>query len=321
MTTFVSILIPCRNSEGWVAQAIETALAQTWAEKEVIVIDDGSTDRSLEIIQRFGDRIRWESGPNRGANAARNRLLELARGEWLQYLDADDYLLPAKVERQVQCLGTYPSSDLVFGPVIMEHWTPGGVHREELSIPEPHDPWVLLARWYLPQTGACLWRRQAVVDAGGWKVDQPCCQEHELYLRLLMADKHFTYCPVPGAIYRQWGEHTLCKRDVPEVHRRRLEIEEGVENFLRRRGELTPARRHAVNLARFEIARSEWQLDEAFARRIAARIYETEPEFAPDDTSAAPARYRMALRFLGFHNTERLARWLRGQSLTKQGAI
>ncbi len=83
----ISILIPCFKAERWIAQAIESALAQTWPEKEVIVVDDGSTDGSLEVIKSFGDRIRWETGPNRGGNAARNRLLELARGEWLQYLD------------------------------------------------------------------------------------------------------------------------------------------------------------------------------------------------------------------------------------------
>src|SRR5260370_4039681 len=96
----ISILIQYLNAERWVGQAVESALGQTWAEKEVIVVDDGSQDGSLDVIKSFGGRIRWETGPNRGGNVARNRLLELARGEWLQYLDADDYLLPLKIERQ-----------------------------------------------------------------------------------------------------------------------------------------------------------------------------------------------------------------------------
>ena len=57
--------------------------------------------------------------------------------------------------------------------------------QEPVPIPEPHDPWILLARWYLPQTGASLWRKQALLDVGGWKPGQPACQEHELYLRLV----------------------------------------------------------------------------------------------------------------------------------------
>jgi len=68
----VSILIPCFNAARWVAQAIESALAQTYPKKEVIVVDDGSTDGSDAIIARFGDRIRWTRTENRGQSAARN---------------------------------------------------------------------------------------------------------------------------------------------------------------------------------------------------------------------------------------------------------
>ena len=77
----VSIIIPCYNAEKYVGEAIESALAQTYPNKEVIVIDDGSTDGSLQVIKSFGHRIRWETGPNRGGSAARNRGIELARGE------------------------------------------------------------------------------------------------------------------------------------------------------------------------------------------------------------------------------------------------
>src|SRR6516225_552816 len=115
MNPLVSILIPCFNAQHLVAQAIESALAQTWPHKEVIVVDDGSTDASLEVIRKFSGRIRWESGSNRGSNAARNRLLALARGDWLQYLDADDYILPEKVARQIEFARERPNVDVVFG--------------------------------------------------------------------------------------------------------------------------------------------------------------------------------------------------------------
>lgn len=306
----VSILIPCYNAERWIAQAIRSALEQSWLEKEVIVVDDGSTDGSLEIIKRFADRVRWESGPNRGGNAARNRLLQLARAEWLQYLDADDYLLPEKVAAQMRFLATRPETDIVFGPVTMEHWSEAEIRRELLPVREPHDLWVLLARWYLPQTGASLWRKQAIVEVGGWKPAQPCCQEHELYLRLLMADKRFAYSESGGAVYRQWGEHTVCKRDRPEVRRRRLEIEQQAEDFLRERGELTPARHWAINQARFEMARTAWQHDRTEAFAIVGTIKQSHPGFVPAG-DAAPHHYRMMYRLFGFGPTETLAQWVR----------
>src|SRR5438093_263789 len=183
MGPLVSILIPCYNAERWIAEAVESALAQTWADKEVIVVDDGSTDRSLEIIRSYDDRVRWETGPNRGGGAARNRLLELSRGDWLQYLDADDYLLPNKIEQQMAVVAARSDVDIVFGPVILEHWSEELNRRELLAIPAPHDLWILLATWGLPQTGATLWRKAAVVEVGGWKSDQPCCLSSVLYHR------------------------------------------------------------------------------------------------------------------------------------------
>src|SRR5690606_2283060 len=98
----VSIIIPCYNAEKYVAEAIQSALDQTYPNCEVIVIDDGSTDGSLEVIQSFGDKIRCETGPNKGGCAARNRGLELAKGEWIQFLDADDLISVEKIERQME---------------------------------------------------------------------------------------------------------------------------------------------------------------------------------------------------------------------------
>lgn len=86
MQPLVSIIIPCYNAADYVGEAIESALAQTYSPTEVIVIDDGSTDGSLDLLRSFGDRIRWETGPNRGACTARTRGLALAMGlvlfEW-----------------------------------------------------------------------------------------------------------------------------------------------------------------------------------------------------------------------------------------------
>jgi glycosyltransferase involved in cell wall biosynthesis len=306
MGSLVSVLIPCYNGERWIAQAIESALAQAWDEKEVIVVDDGSRDRSVDVIAQFAGRIRWESGPNRGGGAARNRLLELAHGEWIQYLDADDYLLPNKIAQQMAFASARTDLDIIFGPVTMEHWSEQSTRHELLPIPEPHDLWVLLASWGLPQTGGPLWRKQAIVDVGGWKRDQPCCQEHELYLRLLMRGKRFAYCPTTGAIYRQWSTDTVCRRDISEVHRRRLEIEQRLEDHLRELHQLNPERMRAINQARFEMARTAWHYDMSLARKIMDQVRNADPRFSPIGP-AAPSHYRMIFHALGFEAAERIA--------------
>lgn len=315
----VSILIPCYNAERWIAQCIESALAQTWQEKEIIVLNDGSTDGSLAIIRQFGDRIRHETGPNLGGNVARNRLLQLSKGDWLQYLDADDFLLPAKIASQMAFLTEHTEVDLVFGPVLLEFTGETKTERTELPIPEPRDPWVLLARWYLPQTGAPLWRREAVADVGGWKENQPCCQEHELYLRMLMAGKRFSYHSQGGAVYRQWSDQTVCKRNVPLVNRERLAIMRTAEHFLRDHGMINSQREAAFHHARFEMARSIWQYDQQLATEIMKSVDDAHPSYRPTG-AAAPPLYRFFYRILGFVTTERMADSVRSLRLRRRNS-
>lgn len=303
----VSILIPCYNAERWIAQAIESALNQSYPHKEVIVVDDGSSDRSLEIIQSYGSQIRWETQTNQGGNATRNRLLELSRAEWLQYLDADDYLLPEKIAHQVKFLDSYPDADVIYSPSMFEFWDDQTSRQELLPIPEPRDPWMLLARWYLPQTGSPLWRRQAVADVGGWKVDQPCCQEHELYLRLLIAARQFVYFGEAGSVYRQWSETTVCKKDKTEVFRRRLEILDQIEQYLSHNSKLSADRQTAINQARFECARAIWLTNPAWAEQLIAQIQATAQAFSPSG-AAAPGSYRLTYRLLGFQAAETIAK-------------
>ena len=306
----VSILIPCYNAQKWIEQAIESSLNQSYSNKEIIVVDDGSTDDSLNIIKSFSDRITLEASPNRGGNATRNRLLELSTGEWLQYLDADDYLLPKKVEKQVKFLENNPDVDLVYSPSIIEHHNREETRQEILSIPQPHDPWVLLARWYLPQTGSPLWRKQAIIDVGGWKINQPCCQEHELYLRLLKAQKRFAYFDDASSVYRQWSESTVCKKNKAETYRRRLKIVDRLEQHLERNQQLTKLRQNAINHARFECARLIWLEDTHWANNIIKKITNKEKLFLPQG-NYAPASYRLFYKYLGFEIAEKIASFKR----------
>ena len=208
----------------------------------------------------------------------------------------------------MEFIAVNPATDIVFGPGpgTMEHCVEGKTRYELRPTPRLHDLWILLARWYLPQTGAPLWGKQAIVDVGGWKPDQPCCQENELYLRLLMAGKRFTYCEHNGAIYRYWGENTLWRGNVPEVHRRRLEIEQRAEDFLRSTNALTPERRYAINMTRFEIARIAWRYNPNFASEIVRHVQMQQPEFIPTG-AAAPSHYRIVYRLFGFSAAQRLA--------------
>ena len=109
-TPLVSILIPCHNAEPWLGETLESALTQTWPATEVIVVNDGSTDGSLVLAGRFKPHgVQVFSQANAGASAARNHALREARGEFFQFLDADDLLSPGKISAQLALLDTRPA--------------------------------------------------------------------------------------------------------------------------------------------------------------------------------------------------------------------
>jgi glycosyltransferase involved in cell wall biosynthesis len=111
MEPLVSILVPAYNAQQWIADTLESALAQTWPKKEIIVVDDGSSDRTLQIARQFASKtVRVITQPNQGASVARNTAFALCQGDYIQWLDADDLLDPHKVEKQLRKLDDCSSS-------------------------------------------------------------------------------------------------------------------------------------------------------------------------------------------------------------------
>jgi glycosyltransferase involved in cell wall biosynthesis len=117
MPATISVIIPVHNREQYVAEAIESILAQTCPATEIWVIDDGSTDGSADVIQRFGDRVHYYYQSNSGAAAARNTGVELSQGDLLAFLDSDDRWLPNKLVLQLAEFGKNPDLAMVFGHV------------------------------------------------------------------------------------------------------------------------------------------------------------------------------------------------------------
>lgn len=307
MRPLVSILIPCYNAESWIEPCVESALAQSYPDTEIIVLDDGSSDASWEKLQGFAGQVKLISQSNQGGNPTRNRLLQESKGDWLQYLDADDWLGPGKIARQVESLKNAPSdTDVLYGEVQvveMEGKQPG---HPVPTVIRGTDPWEQLVTWQLPQTGAPLWKKEAVEAVGGWKPDQPCCQEHDLYLRLLKGGRRFFYSGITDAFYRQWSDQTVCKKNVPLVHEKRMEIVMEARRFLMESGTYTTARKNAVCQAAFETARGAFQYDRSKARDLYRFIRLEQPAFVPGG-DAAPSSFRQMAKCVGFMGAEYLA--------------
>ncbi len=179
----VSVLIPCYNAERFIADAIDSALGQTYPNIEVVVVDDGSTDRSVEVIKSYDGRITWEAGPNRGGCMARNRAFELSTGEYIQFNDADDLLCLDKVEKQIGFL-IRDEADIVLsqGASVSESLEP-------LPLAEPYPFWpdkdafsyfLDYSYWVcLP-----LHKRSLLKSVGGFRPGLRRAQEMDLHLRL-----------------------------------------------------------------------------------------------------------------------------------------
>ena len=135
----VSVLIPVYNGEAFVENAIRSALDQRDVDVEVIVIDDGSVDRTPAVLAQFGDRIRVLRQQNAGHVVSRNNGSRLARGDWLAFLDADDEWLPDKLEHQVAALMATPGAGVATSGIFVcyeDRQTPRVCQSDRITLPD-----------------------------------------------------------------------------------------------------------------------------------------------------------------------------------------
>lgn len=234
-----SVIIPCWNTAEYIGRAINSVLAQTYPHTEVVVIDDGSTDRSLEVIRSFGDRVRWETGPNLGGGAARNRGLDLARGQFVQFLDADDVLLPDKIARQVALLEA-DRNQSIFGwyEHLFESSEDAVPHRPPAAL---MDDAVALALQHIIQIEPPLHWTENVRRIGGFDESLPCNQDYDFNLRLACSGIRYVYDGEQSSrnLRRSYSVSSVeCRR-----HKYMPRILENAYRTLKDRGDLTESRR------------------------------------------------------------------------------
>jgi len=211
----VSILIPAFNSEEWIADTIRSAIAQTWEPKEIIVVDDGSTDRTLAVAREFESAsIRVVSQRNEGAAAARNKAFSLSRGEYIQWLDADDLLAPDKIALQMAVFDEIGTKRVLlsseFGK-FLSHW-----HRAEFV---PSGLWNNLSPtdWLLHkigdnlymQTATWLVSRELTEAAGPWDTRMLSDDDGEYFCRVLMSSDSTRFVPGAKVYYRGFRSNSL----------------------------------------------------------------------------------------------------------------
>lgn len=181
----VSVVIPVFNGEKYIEATLEGVFGQTHPDIEVIVVDDGSCDATLDILSRYGDRVRVIQQQNSGSAAARNRGLQEATGDWIAFVDADDIWLPEKLEKQLRECGTvvWSHTSSVFMGGVND-----GKRDSDFTVKQQGNVLAALACGNFIVTSTVLAKRQALLDAGGFDVSLRSIQDWDLWMRL--AAKH-----------------------------------------------------------------------------------------------------------------------------------
>src|SRR6266487_3229201 len=221
MKPLVSILIAAYNAENTIAQTLESAIAQTWQRKEIIVVDDGSTDRTAEVVRQFKDVI-LVSTTNQGMSAAINHGLPLIQGDYIQYLDADDILLPDKIEMQLAALRGSDSRRIL----LSSPWAPF-YHRTRAarfvrnSLCQDLSPveWLLrkMREGIHMQNATWLVSRELAKMAGPWDTRLHFDQDGEYFCRVLLASEGTRFVPGTGIYYRASGANSVSFIGNPKI--------------------------------------------------------------------------------------------------------
>ncbi|MCM1981755.1 glycosyltransferase family 2 protein [Lyngbya confervoides] len=216
MYPLVSVLIPCYNAQKWLETAIHSALGQSWPKVEIIIVDDGSTDASLEIARSFScDQVNVISQENRGASSARNTALKAAQGDFIQYLDADDFLAPHKIRDQIQILDQSPPQVLAICGTM--HFFDGedpsrGIFHDGMPFYQDSDDpldWLITlmggdGEGGMVQPAAWLVPRCVIDQAGPWNEQLALDDDGEYFARVILASAGIRRSPSALTYYRKF---------------------------------------------------------------------------------------------------------------------
>jgi len=215
----VSVVIPVYNAERFVSETIESIISQTYSSWEVVAVDDGSKDRSLEILRgferRMPEKIRVISQKNSGVSMARNAGIGVSRGEYIAFLDQDDLWMPKKLEKQVPLLDSNRELGLVYSDAYIV-WEREGRTRTAFSILKPFRGRVferLILENFIVVSTAVV-RKDAVDRVGAFNHKYRISEDYDLFLRI--ADQfHVDFVDEPLAKYRIHGANVTITAGVP----------------------------------------------------------------------------------------------------------
>ena len=245
----VSVIIPAHNAENTLRKGVASLLRQGADDLEVIIVDDGSTDRTAEVARHLSGefasvftKFSLIRTPNRGACAARNTGVELSKGQYIQFLDADDYLMPGKIGAQLEHMQRSGKNDTVlpYGPWILEDangsetQTQTRQNQPLLATEKAELMSAFLSGWWCPPH-VFLWPRKLLEATGPWNEDLAADQDGEIFFRALCAGSTLSWCDEGGAaVYSQHSSSQISRQVTLQSCASRFEALKIMEQEVRR---------------------------------------------------------------------------------------
>lgn len=311
----VSIIIPVYNKAAFIRETLDSALSQTYPKTEIILVDDGSTDGSLEILGKyakdFPERIRLFAQKNAGVSSATNKGIQMAKGDYIQFLDADDLLSPNKIESQIKQL-----ADDSLGAVSICEWVtfrdnPEEYERWNLKVFKDYsEPAEMVLDFFnrseMMADSAYLVHRKLIEEVGPWNANLTINQDGEFFLRVLLRAKEVFFEPTGRVFYRKPAINNVSQQKSYRASQSLLESYRCYERELLKKEDSERVR-------------------EALAKNYLRFIYVTYPKF-PDLIKEAEKeigklalsksvqiggpKFQQISKWIGFKNAVRMKRWL-----------
>lgn len=179
----VSICIPTYNRKDYLTETLGSVFAQTYKDYEIVIVDDGSTDGTEQMVKEAGWPVRYYWQGNAGDAAARNKLVEFASGEYIAFIDSDDLLMPDALERMIGAANKENEPVVVYGPYLRIDQNGSVIGKSKRKL---HSGFITehLFQDILIHSCGCLLPRQAIQDAGGFDQSLAVCSDYDLWLRL-----------------------------------------------------------------------------------------------------------------------------------------
>jgi glycosyltransferase involved in cell wall biosynthesis len=324
MNPLVSVIIPAYNAAQYIAEAIYSALNQTYKELEVIVVDDGSTDGTSDIIQGINDsRLILIKQHNKGGSAARNHGLEAAKGEYIKFLDADDVLYPDTIEKQIKESEHLGKNDIIFGD--FNFINSKGQITETHSFKDQellsHDPITFfLANWKI-LISCPLHKKKYLQSIGGFDEKLPFGQEADLHFRLALKGYSFIHREGPVFFYRSHVNDSRISANRLKKNRDLWAMVYGLDKriklLMERNGSLNDSQKEYFSRSFFGLARKSFlQSNKAEGKYYLSRSKQYSKNKLPPfkRTTLWGLFYLISGSVLGYSLLEKLIRRIRGNS-------